>query len=271
MANYVLLIDSKKCNGCYNCFLACKDEHEGNDHLPVSAATNPGAQLLKMTRLEHGTGSKMKLDFYPTLSCHCVDPKGGTDEAITTTPEGVVTFDPIKAKGRRDLLDLFPAGSVHWNEALELPQSCTLCSHMLAQGEKQPRCSESCPTGAMAFGDLNDPQSKVSKLLAQPQYAHVATETGMIRYLNKPLPFIAGEVLCEGKDCCVEGATLTLTCAATGKTVTTVTDFFGDFQFTDLSAGMDYTINLTLEGYQPLETTISLEKSVNLGALVLNP
>ena len=38
MAKYGMLIDVNKCNGCFNCFLACKDEFAGNDYLPYSAA-----------------------------------------------------------------------------------------------------------------------------------------------------------------------------------------------------------------------------------------
>ena len=45
MARYGMLINIDKCNGCYNCFLACRDEFEGNDYPPYSAAqpfpTNP--------------------------------------------------------------------------------------------------------------------------------------------------------------------------------------------------------------------------------------
>ena len=41
MARYGMLINIDKCNGCYNCFLACKDEFAGNDYLPISAASPP--------------------------------------------------------------------------------------------------------------------------------------------------------------------------------------------------------------------------------------
>jgi len=38
MSSYGMIIDLDKCSGCYNCFLACRDEHYGNDFPPVALA-----------------------------------------------------------------------------------------------------------------------------------------------------------------------------------------------------------------------------------------
>jgi len=45
-------------------------------------------------------------------------------------------------------------------------QKCTLCAHRIDKGLR-PACVEACPTRALAFGDLNDPESSISKLIRQ--------------------------------------------------------------------------------------------------------
>ncbi len=53
MSRYSILIDVTKCNGCYNCFLACRDEYYGNDYLPYSAAQPLNDQFwLKMKEID---------------------------------------------------------------------------------------------------------------------------------------------------------------------------------------------------------------------------
>ena len=41
-------------------------------------------------------------------------------------------------------------------------ESCTMCVHRVDDGRK-PACVEACPEGAMLFGDLNDPDSAISR------------------------------------------------------------------------------------------------------------
>ena len=54
---YGFVFNIERCNGCYSCFLACKDEHTGNDHSPICAATCEGCNLMKLNEIEYGTGS----------------------------------------------------------------------------------------------------------------------------------------------------------------------------------------------------------------------
>ena len=58
-----------------------------------------------------------------------------------------------------------PYRVIFWNEAANIPQKCTFCAHLLDDGWSEPRCVEACPTEALVFGDLDDPESAVSKAM----------------------------------------------------------------------------------------------------------
>ena len=81
-------------------------------------------------------------------------------------------------------------------------EKCTLCHHRLlkareqaraagrpvAEGEYVPACAEVCPAGAIYFGDLEDPNSKVTELMRGPRAFHVLEELGTkpkVNYLSE--------------------------------------------------------------------------------------
>jgi Fe-S-cluster-containing dehydrogenase component len=278
MAKYGFAIDITKCTGCHNCFVACKDEFAGNDYLPYSAAQpREGQDWIRLQEVEQGSGTKIKVDYIPILCQHCEDPlcmKKGPEGAVYRRDDGIVIIDPVKAKGCKELVNSCPYKVIFWNEEKQLPQKCTMCVHMLDKGEKTTRCAESCPTGALLFGDLDDPNSEVSKFIAEkgnalesfkPQYDTVPG----IKYFSLPRPFIAGEVLLSDKtNECVKGAKVTL--SADGKVlVETETDFFGDFEFNNLELNKEYTISAEYEGYRPEKITVKTNASKNVGEIVL--
>ena len=91
------------------------------------------------------------------------------DGAVYRREDGIVIIDPEKAKGQKDIVNACPYRVIFWNEELELPQKCTMCAHRLDEGEKEPRCVEACPTGALVFGDLDDPQRRSPSCVAEPE------------------------------------------------------------------------------------------------------
>jgi Fe-S-cluster-containing dehydrogenase component len=279
MPKYGFVIDCDKCTGCHACFLACKDEFTGNDYLPFSAAQpDSGHTWIRLNEIEHGEGTKVKVDYIPRLCQHCevlacgsVAPKG----AVYRRADGIVIIDPVKAKGCKEMVKACPYGAIYWNQDKDLPQKCTMCAHMLESGEEKTRCSEVCPTEALVFGDLSDPNSTVSKLLKEkgdkvesfkPEFATKPST----KYLNLPKLFIAGEVLLSDKQKeCVKGAKVTLT-AVDGMKVETMTDFFGDFEFKNLQRNKEYTLKAEFAGYLPTEVKVRTYASLNVGELVLN-
>jgi len=279
MARYGLVCDIGRCCGCYACFLSCRDEFSGKDHLPTAASQEDGQLWINVEEIEYGEGSAIKVDYFPKMCQHCDEPacaKGAPEGAVYKRDDGIVIIDPEKAKGAKGIAENCPYGVVFWSEEKSLPQKCTMCAHMIDAGENSVRCAECCPTDALVFGDLDDPDSAASKaLLGKAELVEVwAPENGtgpVCRYIDMPKPFIAGEV-CYGDNVGepAKGVDVTLSCDLCGERAC-VTDCFGDFEFKKLEKGHKYTLKIEAEGYKADEYEIVLEKSVNLKAITLSP
>ena len=278
MAKYSIYFDVEKCNGCHACFLACKDEHVGNCNMPVAAAQPEGQQWIRVQEVEYGTGDKVKVDYIPITCQHCENPRclaGAPEGAVYRRPDGIVIIDPEKARRVDSIVKNCPYDVVFWNEKEEIPQKCTLCAHMLDAGEKMTRCAECCPTGALIFGDFDDPGSEISKLSAkegsQPEeYKPLFGTSPVVKYLNLPKPFVSGELLFDdnpGEP--AVGIKVTLVCRDSGKTLDTLTDFFGDFCFKKLESNAEYILTVREAGYKPIERIFRTNAAKNLGAVKL--
>lgn len=278
MARYAIAVDIEKCTGCHACFIACKDEYSGNDYPPTAAAQPEGHKWLRLIEVEQGTGAKIKVDYIPVMCQHCQEapcilPANGG--AVYRRGDGIVIIDPEKAKGRKDIVSACPYGAIFWNREKELPQKCTLCAHMLDSGEKTVRCAEVCPTGALVFGDLDDPASPVSRLLAaqadkvESYKPELGTEP-VVKYVGLPKTFIAGEVVLADKPGeCPGGAKISLRDAGGKEVAATETDFFGDFEFKGLEKNKEYVVKAEYPGYLPVEISVRTYASQNVGELVL--
>jgi len=277
MARYGLVIDVGRCVGCYCCFLACRDEHVGNDYPPVSLAQPAADQRwIDVRERERGSFPKVKVDYVPVPCLHCTNAPcidAATGGAIYRRVDGIVLIDPAKAVGQRDLVAACPYRVIFWNEARNVPQKCTLCAHLLDDGWKEPRCAEVCPTQAIVFGDLADPHSDIAKLHAAKRVEdlHPEFETKpLVQYLGLPKRFVAGEVvLADDLDRPAEGVGVVLHGA--GKRLTTQTDNYGDFEFAGLADEADYLVRIEHSGYRTREVAVPARACLNLGMIVLEP
>ncbi len=277
MARYGMVIDIDKCNGCYNCFLACKDEFEGNDYPPFSASQpSEGKSWMRLTERERGTCPKVKVDYIPVpcLQCReapCVN--AAIDGEVYRRPDGIILMDPEKSVGKREIISTCPHRVIYWNEGKNIPQKCTFCAHLLEKGVKEPRCVEACPSGALLFGDLDDPDSEISRIAKSPDMEELNPEYELksnVLYRNLPKRFIAGEVLlADQQDTCADGVKVTLK----GETVEQVcrTDFLGDFEFDGLAPNQSYRIVIEHGGYAPQSLEVKTVSDLQLGEIILNP
>lgn len=199
-----MVIDMPNCIGCTACVTSCKVENnipkgiwwnramtEGGEHYNTPSGTYP----------EPGEESTLKMN-YITIACqHCENPACTRVCPVGATykdPEtGVVRQDYEKCIGCRMCVSACPytgVRSFNWTEPesyvehtmgnpnvpphqKHTVEKCTFCWHRLAEGLR-PVCVEACAAKIRYFGDLNDPQSEVSQLLANNNYRTLLPEMG---------------------------------------------------------------------------------------------
>lgn len=270
MTRYGMVIDVTRCDGCYNCFIACKDEY-AEQARPGYTAAQPmtGQAWMHIIPIERGQFPRVKQDYVavPCMQCETAPCAEGTTGAYVRD-DGIVMLDPEKAKGEKDVLRKCPYQRIYWNELENVAQKCTFCAHLLDAGWKEPRCVEACPTGTLIFGDLDDPDSEVSKAWKRAEAMHPEYKLGEnVRYIGFPKNFIAGSVAYADKDECAKGVTVELIGEA--GTVTTTTDAFGDFEFEGLPDDTAYKVRISAPGYETKELDVKTYKSIYLGDILL--
>ena len=274
MSRYGIAVDVSKCVGCYNCFLTCRDEYAGNDYPGYSAAQPmSGGNWMKVQEVERGTYPHVKVDYVPMTCAHCDEAacvKLDQSGAIYRREDGIVLIDPEKAKGNKELVNMCPYRRIEWNEELSLPQKCTMCAHLLDAGDPEPRCVESCPSEALIFGDLDDPESKISKLMASGGFGPLDERYKMgekLLYRGLPKKFVAGTVIYGDKDEVAAGIEVTLVGPDGARTA--ITNGFGDFEFEDLPENTAFTVKIQVPGYKDTALAAKTSRDLSLGEIVL--
>jgi tetrathionate reductase subunit B len=297
LTKYGMVIEANRCIGCDLCLKACKDEYEGNDHLPYSAAQPaasygytpsdwPAQSSTLQLHVEHGhkwmadgevtKGSfpKLKTRFVYQPCMHCENApcqKAATSGAIYTRSDGIVLIDPTASVGQRQLVAACPYGRIYWNADSNIPQKCTFCAHIVVEGGL-PRCVEACPLSVLTFGDLDDPSSDVSKKFSSTKAEVLHPEfqaEPKVYYFGLPKPFMTGKVIDSVTKEFVNGATLKLT--AEGDTIAnSTTDNYGDFEFGNLRTGRMYSIEVTKAGMYSKKIMIYLDTEKDIGKVPLS-
>jgi len=194
-----MLIDLGRCdNGCDDCVSACVAENGLGGH--GRPATD--AQWIRKVELkDQQTGNARSL---PVMCMHCEDPPC-VDVCPTGASfkraDGIVLVDKHTCIGCRYCMIACPYKARSFvHETLEdqkpyaprgkgTVESCTLCVHRI-DADQQPACVEACTDtggGAMLFGDLNDPNSEISKRVAIYASRQIRDDLGLnpgIRYQN---------------------------------------------------------------------------------------
>ena len=271
-----MVIDCERCIGCYNCFLTCQDEFCGNAYEGYAAAAPmEGHNWMRILEEERGQYPRVKVSYTPKPCMHCADAPciaAAQNGAVYRRPDGIVVIDPVKAAGQKQLLEACPYRAIEWNEEAQLAQKCDLCAHALDKGEKEPRCVESCPTNAIVFGDMDDPASEISRLIAEGRTEALNPEFELkesVRYLGLPKRFIAGTVVLKDKRECAQKARVELWNGALAGVVTT--NNFGDFEFDGVESNQSFQLKVSLPGYQEAEAPCTSFTDTHVGEIYLSP
>jgi len=278
MAEWGMVVDITKCNACYSCFIACKDEYWDNDYPPYSAAQpRHGQSWIRIEKKEGGTYPHLRVSYMPIPCMQCdAAPciKAAKNGAAYKRPDGIVVIDPEKAVGQRQIVDACPYGAIFWNEEKQLPQKCNFCVQRLEDGSI-PRCVQACPSKAMIFGDLDDPESEVSKLVGSGKADVFRPEDNTkprVYYIGLERvtkSFLAASVVFGDVDECAEKVKATLVNKQSGEEKTALTDTYGVFEFTGLSAAR-YSVKLEYAGYAEKTMDVDLKADNYLGSVNLN-
>ena len=159
MTTYAWVIDQTSCIGCHACTTACKQENE----VPL------GVNRTWVKYVETGTFPQTRRQIAVLRCNHCAEPP--CVEVCPTTamfrrPDGIVDFDTSRCIGCKACLQACPYDAIYIDPEEHVAEKCNFCAHRVDRG-LLPSCVVVCPTESLNFGDLDDPDSRVSRLVAK--------------------------------------------------------------------------------------------------------
>ncbi|NJN93801.1 MAG: 4Fe-4S dicluster domain-containing protein [Anaerolineales bacterium] len=180
---WVFVMEPDRCINCEACMISCSLEND----VPLGMHRN------WIKQHESGTFPNLSISFMPENCHHCdnapcvlVCPTGASYQR----DDGLVLVDYDKCINCQYCMAACPYEARYVDKTRGVVDKCTFCVHRLDAG-LPPACVETCVGGSRHFGDLNDPASDVSKLLAQYEATPFHPETGTgpnIYYINRAKP-----------------------------------------------------------------------------------
>lgn len=178
-----LVIDLDICVGCHACAVNCKEWNTGGhmapltdlmayDHEPDGVWFN----RIHSYEVEAGGASAGRTVHFPRSCLHCEDaacvtvcPTGASYKRVE---DGIVLVNEDKCIGCKLCSWACPYGAREFDVDQGVMKKCTLCidriyNDNLPVNERTPACVSTCPANARHFGDLGDPESEVSRLVAE--------------------------------------------------------------------------------------------------------
>ena len=157
--NFGFVIDNRKCIGCHACTVACKAEHE----VPV------GVNRTWVKYIEKGTFPDTRRLFSVMRCNHCADApcvEICPVTALFNRKDGIVDFDDRRCIGCKSCTQACPYDALYMHPAEETAAKCNYCTHRVDIG-LEPACVNVCPEHAIVSGDMDNPNSEISRLLAR--------------------------------------------------------------------------------------------------------
>ena len=200
-----LVIDLDTCVGCHACATSCKEWNAGGIAGPLTDERPYGKdpQGVWFNRVhsyelapDEATQQPAQTLHFPRSCLHCETPACvtvcPTGASYKRAEDGIVLVDEDKCIGCKLCSWACPYGAREYSEVEGVMKKCTLCvdriyNDKLDEADRQPACVQACPTKARHFGDLADPQSAVSLLVADRGGVALMPELGYAP-VNRYLP-----------------------------------------------------------------------------------
>ena len=157
---YGWVVDVRRCFGCHGCEVACKAEND----VPL------GSYMRQTIYHDHATPAGGLARIMVPVACqHCEDApciKACPCGAMHKGAGGSVQVDYDACSGHGACKEACPYGAIYIDPVANQAVKCHNCTHRVDAG-MEPACVATCPSEALYFGDLNDPDSAVSKMKAR--------------------------------------------------------------------------------------------------------
>ena len=158
---YGMLVDLRKCIGCQACTVSCSLENQA----PIGQFRTTVLQY-EVNLPDQQQAAMLSL---PRLCNHCDTPPCVPVCPVQATfqrEDGIVLVDNERCVGCGYCVQACPYDARFLNHETKTADKCTFCEHRLEVG-LLPACVESCVGGARVIGDLNDPDSEISRRMTE--------------------------------------------------------------------------------------------------------
>jgi len=167
---YGFVIDQTTCIGCHACTVACKTEHQ----VPL------GVNRTWVKYVEQGTWPDTKRSFSVMRCNHCADAPCVTicpTSALFKRRDGIVDFNTSNCIGCKSCMQACPYDAIYIDPGDHTAQKCNYCAHRVEVGI-EPACVVVCPEQSIVAGDLDDPKTKIARMVAAGDLQQRAAERG---------------------------------------------------------------------------------------------
>ena len=215
MARWGMVIDLDRCTGCGACMAACHQENNLAAVGPEEAGKNRAFHWLRLLPEVSGSGPDTEVRYLPVTCLQCDNPpcvRVCPVHATYLSDEGIVAQIYSRCIGCRYCMaacpynvKVFNWAEPQWpgdakqkaNPDVSLRQKgvvekCTFCHHRILRAREEarvadrevrdedvvPACAENCPARAITFGDLDNPESEVSRLAGSPRAFRLHEDLG---------------------------------------------------------------------------------------------
>lgn len=186
---YGWFIDTRRCFGCHGCEVACKAEND----------VTLGNFIRQTIYKDVGEYPRVARMFLPMACQHCEDApciKACPCGALHKEAGGTVAIDYNTCCGHATCVEVCPYGAIYIDPVANQAVKCHNCYHRV-ENAMEPACATTCPSDAIHFGDLNDPESKVSRAMRDADENNVELVQLRADKATRPRMWFAGQAAIE--------------------------------------------------------------------------